>query len=260
VKGFEFGEAIGRLGVTRAICLWLAQLAGVLLRPKVLGIVAVGIAAGVWMNGGLPEIHWLQWSEPTSIFGTPTGKKVETAADQQCGTDEEVVASPTGCWRGFELKRLESMISLQPWKAGASSVEFKYAGQINGVDWRYWVMFRGDLESDHDSNGQQVTKECLHMYVRRIVTPGNKFMFLPPPSLTDFDPGSKDSPEVLKQCVRRQPGFVIPVIEELVPEAPASPAPFKFDQPPGVLSAPAAAPPTPPTRELDPGLPRPTYR
>jgi hypothetical protein len=251
VKGFEFGEAIGRLGLTRAICVWLAHLTGSLLRPKVLGTLAVVIAAGVWMNGG--QINWPHWARipwPQWSQSTPEAVPLrfhpsdQSAAAQQCGPDEVVVASPTGCWRGFELNQLNGIILLQPWKAGPSPVEWKDAGRINGVDWRYWMMFRGDLESDHDSNGQQVTKECLHMYVRRIVYPDNHFTFMLPP--TDFDPGSKDSPEVMKKCARRQPGFVLPVLEILVPEAPdAPPAPFKFDRPPGVLSAPSAAPSPP---------------
>jgi hypothetical protein len=64
MKGYEFGQAIGRVGLIRAICLWLAEIAGGLVRRrKAVGVLVGVFAVGVWMHGGLPEIHSPHWPQ-----------------------------------------------------------------------------------------------------------------------------------------------------------------------------------------------------
>src|SRR5271170_4969563 len=66
MNGIEWiGEAIGRMARRPlVICSLLAWIGGVLSKPKVFAALVGFIAAGVWMHGGLPEIHWPQFSWP----------------------------------------------------------------------------------------------------------------------------------------------------------------------------------------------------
>jgi hypothetical protein len=64
MKGYALGQAIDRMArLPLVVCSFLAWIGGVLSRPRVLAALVGFIAAGVWMHGGLAEIHWPQWAK-----------------------------------------------------------------------------------------------------------------------------------------------------------------------------------------------------
>ncbi|MGA8756587.1 MAG: hypothetical protein WB611_09675 [Stellaceae bacterium] len=64
MNGDALGEAIGRMArLPLVVCSLLVWIGGVLSRPRVFAALVVFIAAGVWMHGGLAEIHWPQWAK-----------------------------------------------------------------------------------------------------------------------------------------------------------------------------------------------------
>jgi hypothetical protein len=85
VNGYQLGQAV------RAVCLWLAEMTGRLLRPRVLAALVVVVAGGAWIKagGGVPRI-----SLPAVFGGTvaladckfPIPRKGEVGPACECRT------------------------------------------------------------------------------------------------------------------------------------------------------------------------------
>jgi hypothetical protein len=179
MKGYEFGEMIARKGLAWAVCVWLAEIAGWLLRPRVLGVLVGFIAAGVWINGGvsLAGIHWPEW---------PQGSVAKDDAE------------------AFNL-----FMKQQQWAEGYTEVALReWPGKpaLKMGDFSpavvYWVIFRGtfrETSSVVDKDGKPLQEFCLHLYAKRAVHQAGGFE-APHPYFLGF----LTWPEVLVKC--RWPG------------------------------------------------------
>jgi hypothetical protein len=104
MKGFEFGEMIGRKGLAWAVCVWLAEIAGGVRWRRVLAALVGVIAAGVWMNGGLREMHWPQFLSWQPVIH-PWQKDEKTEAK---AAPAQVEQPPS--WKKGDMKGLDYLI------------------------------------------------------------------------------------------------------------------------------------------------------